>query len=182
MILFSVFIARVNSLQDYVPILQKAQKEGLKIALHFAEVPNDSEVTFILNHETFRPDRFGHCTCIHPSTGGKNELFQKFVELKIPSEICMTSNVSCNDTLSYETHHIKHFFEHDLPICICTDDKGAFKKSSSEEHAIAMQMLKANQDDMYNLSFKSIEYIFANEYIKDQLRSKFVEWKQSFTN
>ena len=85
--------ARVNDLKDYVPILQKGVHHGLKISLHFAEIKNDDEVSFILNHDAFRPDRMGHCTFIHPNSGGSKENWNKFLELKIPAEICLTSNV-----------------------------------------------------------------------------------------
>jgi len=170
---------RVNDLKDYVPILQKGVHHGLKISLHFAEIKNDDEVSFILNHDAFRPDRMGHCTFIHPNSGGSKENWNKFLELKIPAEICLTSNVNVKAAPSYEEHHLKYFYEKELPLCICTDDKGVFKKSSSEEYAKTMEILQLSQEDMYNLSFKAIDYVFSNDLIKDKLSHQFTEWKKS---
>ena len=81
--------ARVNSLKDYYPSLQKAQENGLKVALHFAEENNPSEIEFVLNScstGTFKPDRVGHCTHVIPY------FLSQFADLKIPSEICLSSN------------------------------------------------------------------------------------------
>ena len=81
--------ARVNSLKEYYPSLQKAKENGLKVALHFAEENNPSEIEFVLNScstGTFKPDRVGHCTHVIP------DFLSKFVDLKIPSEICLSSN------------------------------------------------------------------------------------------
>ena len=80
---------------------------------------------------------------------------------------------------SYEEHHLKYFYEKELPLCICTDDKGVFKKSSSEEYAKTMEILQLSQEEMYNLSFKAIDYVFSNDLIKDKLRHQFTEWKKS---
>ena len=44
-------------------------------------MPNEVEIIDILN---FKPERLGHCVCIHPNLKGSNELFQKLLELKIP--------------------------------------------------------------------------------------------------
>ena len=169
--------ARVNDLKDYIPFLQKSSLNGLKVSLHFAEVANESEVSFILNHDTFKPDRMGHCTFIHPNLGGTLPNWNKFQELKIPSEICLTSNVQCKSVSSYEDHHLQHIYDENLPFCICTDDKGVFNCSSTSEYLKAMEILKLTPEEMFDVSFKAIDYIFANESIKNLLRSKFLEWK-----
>ena len=81
--------ARVNSLKEYYPSLLKAKENGLKVALHFAEENNPSEIEFVLNScstGTFKPDRVGHCTHVNP------DFLSQFADLKIPSEICLSSN------------------------------------------------------------------------------------------
>ena len=112
--------ARVNTLKDYYPSLIKAKEKGLKVALHFAEENNEAEIDFVLDCEVFKPDRVGHCTFV------TSKFLTKFVELKIPSEICLSSNVKCGSVKCYESHHLKSFYEKNLPLCICTDDKGHF--------------------------------------------------------
>ena len=167
--------ARVNQLQDYIGALQKAQDQDLKVSLHFAEVKNDKEIEFVLNHCSFKPDRVGHCTFIHHSTavGMSESIWKKFCDWNIPSEICLTSNVKCRSVESYQSHHLPMWYKEKLPFAICTDDKGVFNCSSSEEYAQAMQLLELNQEEMLLLSKKSIEYIFADDNVKETLRSEF---------
>lgn len=45
------------------------------------QVPNEEETNDILK---FKPDRLGHCTCIHPSLQGSQQLFDMLLESKIP--------------------------------------------------------------------------------------------------
>jgi len=45
------------------------------------QVPNKEETNDILK---FKPDRLGHCTCIHPNLQGSQQLFDMLLESKIP--------------------------------------------------------------------------------------------------
>ena len=45
------------------------------------QVPNEIETNDILK---FKPDRLGHCTCVHPSLQGSQQLFDTLLESKIP--------------------------------------------------------------------------------------------------
>ncbi|RLN51417.1 hypothetical protein BBJ29_000651 [Phytophthora kernoviae] len=65
-------------------VLERARKGGLKLAVHFAEHFDDEEAMRILQ---FRPDRLGHACCL-PET-----LYAKMVAMRIPVEICLTSNI-----------------------------------------------------------------------------------------
>ena len=84
--------------------MKRASENGLKVTAHFAEVPNEPEVEFLLkNQGDFIPDRFGHVTCIHPDfNGGSEKLWELFKSLKVPSELCLTSNVLCKSVESYD--------------------------------------------------------------------------------
>ena len=98
--------ARVNSLKDYYPSLLKAKDNGLKVALHFAEESNPLEIEFVLNScttGTFKPDRVGHCTHVIP------DFLSKFVDLKIPSEICLSSNGQAHHMFS-QFLNVRFFF------------------------------------------------------------------------
>ena len=166
--------ARVNDLRDYVEVLKQAQNHGMKVSLHLAEVDNQEEIGFILDHPDFKPDRVGHCTFVHPQNGGSETTWKKFCLWDVPSEICLTSNIKCKSVESYSNHHLRSFYGENLKLCICTDDKGAFSCSSSEEHTRAMDLLKITEDEMFSLSLKAVDYIFADEYTKDAIRSLFV--------
>ncbi len=165
--------ARINELDHYYPALLKAKSHGLKVSLHFAEENREAEAEFVLKNAQLIPDRLGHCTYVPPT------LWSVFRELAVPAEICLTSNVKCGSVSGYDQHHLKIFHENELPFCICTDDKGVFSCSSSEEHNRAMELLGLNQEEMFQLSMKSIDFIFSNDDTKNRLRSQFIEKKNS---
>lgn len=62
-------------------VVAEARVNKLKITIHCAEVPNMKETEEIID---FVPDRIGHGTCIVSEFGGSDEMFQKFLESKIP--------------------------------------------------------------------------------------------------
>lgn len=64
--------------------LERARNGGLKLAVHFAEHFDDDEASRILR---FRPHRLGHACCL------PEPLYAKMVAMRIPIEVCLTSNV-----------------------------------------------------------------------------------------
>ncbi|KAJ9591848.1 hypothetical protein L9F63_001665, partial [Diploptera punctata] len=68
-------------ISDFLPLLERARNAGLSISIHCAEIPNPEEVEKILE---FKPDRLGHCTCVHPLCGGTEQLWHKLLDLQIP--------------------------------------------------------------------------------------------------
>ncbi|XP_072757087.1 N6-Methyl-AMP deaminase isoform X2 [Anoplolepis gracilipes] len=100
---------------SFLELLKMSRKAGLKIAAHCAEVPNEVETTDILK---FKPNRLGHCTCIHPNLQGSKQLFDMLLESKIPVELCLTSNVKCKTVPSYASHQFKYLYEVGHPVTI----------------------------------------------------------------
>lgn len=49
--------------------------------MYIPQIPNEMEIIDILK---FKPDRLGHCTCIHPDLQGSKQLFNMLLESKIP--------------------------------------------------------------------------------------------------
>lgn len=58
-----------------------AKNNGLKTTVHCGEVKNDEEVLKILS---FKPDRIGHATFLHPSYGGSQTIWDLYNLVKIP--------------------------------------------------------------------------------------------------
>lgn len=58
-----------------------AKNNGLKTTVHCGEVKNDDEVLKILS---FRPDRIGHATNLHPNHGGSQTIWDLYNLVKIP--------------------------------------------------------------------------------------------------
>ncbi|PNF24112.1 hypothetical protein B7P43_G03245 [Cryptotermes secundus] len=164
-----------GSLTDYLPSLAHARNAGLKISIHCAEIPNPDEVEKILD---FHPDRLGHCTCIHPLYGGSQELWIKLLNSHIPVELCLTSNVKCGTAESYKKHHFIHLFSVKHPVVLATDDKGVFSTSLSEEYMLTADSHGLSREQLWQMALSSIDYTFASEEEKNQLKDMFLQIKQ----
>lgn len=75
----------------------------------------------------------------------------------------------------------KYFISIELTIYFLlnfqTDDKGVFSSSLSQEYAIAASVFNMSKLDMWNLSFDSINYIFEQTVIKEQLKVIWEKWR-----
>jgi len=52
-----------------------------------------------------------------------------------------------------------------------TDDKGVFATSLSREYAVAAETFNLTRQNLWDLSYDSINYIFADDVVKEQLRT-----------
>ncbi|EFN89253.1 adenosine deaminase-like protein [Harpegnathos saltator] len=153
---------------SFVELLVIAKKAGLKIAAHCAEIPDEKETIDILK---LKPDRLGHCTCIHPSLQGSEQLFDMLLQSKIPVELCLTSNIKCKTVSSYAVHHFKYLYKAGHPITIGTDDKGVFDTCLSNEFQILSSVFNVGREQLKELSVLSVQYSFASTEEKEKLTS-----------
>ncbi|CAG9858032.1 unnamed protein product [Phyllotreta striolata] len=143
-----------------VNLFEKARRSGLKISIHCAEVKNDEEVKKILE---FVPDRLGHCVFLHPKHNGSAENWNIYLEKKIPIECCLTSNITCGIIEKYEAHHIGELIESKLPFSICTDDKGVFRTTLSNEYEQVMKHFDVSPKRLYQFVCETVKQCFASD-------------------
>ena len=67
-------------------------------------------------------------------------------------------------------------------VYLQTDDKGVFSTSLSEEYSIAADTFSLSRQQMWDLSYKSIEYIFADDSVKKSLQRKWTKLKEMERN
>ncbi|KAK8749005.1 hypothetical protein OTU49_015630 [Cherax quadricarinatus] len=101
-------------------------------------IPNEAETLAVLR--TGLVDRIGHGTFIHPSSGGSQELLYYVQHYHLPLELCLSSNVKCGTVKNIEDHHLAHWRKENHPVIICTDDKGVFSTSLSEEFHLCAEV------------------------------------------
>ncbi|XP_052860930.1 adenosine deaminase-like protein [Anopheles cruzii] len=153
---------------DFAPSLQKARKHGFKLALHCGEFEDEQEVREMF---AIGVDRIGHGTFI---TGENLEFAGKH---QIPFECCLTSNVKCKTVPSYKEHHFGKLLERNQPVCVCTDDFGVFETSLSRELEICATTFNLSNEQVYDLQQKSVDFTFATEEEKIQLRRTLNQFK-----
>ncbi|KAI8359995.1 adenosine deaminase [Blakeslea trispora] len=158
-----------GSFVELKPAFLRAQENNFPITLHFNESePNMVEGPTLLS---INPDRLGHATLL-------DDVCRKTIyEKNIPIEICMTSNILCKTVSTFEDHHIKELLNDNHPFILCTDDKGVFFSDSSNEYKVAVETFKLTYEDLYNISFRSIDSIFGDDKLKSQLKARWTEWK-----
>lgn len=157
--------------RDFIPVFKEAKDSGLKLALHLCEVPALQETMDLL---CLPPDRIGHGTCLHPEAGGTQEFVDTVLTHKTPLELCLTSNLIGQTVPDLDNHQFKFWYEKQHPCIICTDDKGVFSTSLTEEYQLAAVTFDLSPNDLWRLSLDSMNYAFCEEHLKEKLREK---WK-----
>ncbi|CAM5145001.1 unnamed protein product [Eretmochelys imbricata] len=162
--------------KDFFEPLFKAKKAGLKLALHLSEIPNKEEETKILLG--LPPDRIGHGTFLS-STTSSEDLVQLVKQNHIPIELCMTSNFKSQTVPSCDKHHFGYWYNMGHPTVLCTDDKGVFATDLSQEYQLVAKTFNLTPSQIWDLSYESINYIFASDHVKLKLREQWHKLKPS---
>ncbi|XP_063053148.1 adenosine deaminase-like protein [Engraulis encrasicolus] len=159
--------------RDFLPSLQRAKNSGLKLALHLSEVSSQADESELLLD--LPPDRIGHGTFLHTDMGGTSSLVEKVRRNNIPLELCLTSNVKGQTVPSYDKHHFQHWYKLGHPCIICTDDKGVFCTSLSQEYQLAASTFDLSKEVMWDLSQRAIGCTFAPPAVKERLEQTWAE-------
>ena len=99
---------------DLSPVFEKARKNGLKIALHFGEIPESGSVEELTKLLSYQPSRLGHV--IHVPDSIKKEI----VTRKLGIELCLSCNVLAGLTTGgLSNHHFGYWIDTDCPVILC---------------------------------------------------------------
>ncbi|XP_041366818.1 adenosine deaminase-like protein isoform X2 [Gigantopelta aegis] len=154
--------------------------DGVVVGIDFSgdpRIPNFEETLNVLKQ--CHCDRIGHGTCLNqPNPGdGRKELEEIVLQKKIPIEACMTSNVKTKTARDYESHHLDFWYKRNHPVVLCTDGKGVYQTTVSNEYVQAAEAFNLSRQNLWDLSFDSINHIFASDNVKSMLRAKWGEVK-----
>ena len=159
-----------GNLEQIVPVLRLAKQSGLKLAAHLAEIPSRSDDDRLIL--SVAPDRVGHATHLLST----EDSLAFVLEHRIPVELCLTSNVKCQTVPTYPDHHLGFWLQRRHPISLCTDDKGVFGTSLSEEYCLAGQHFALSRETLASLAASSAEQIFAEDDLKVALRRSWARY------
>ena len=143
----------------------KAKPNGLKITLHFAEVPASSSIEELESLLSFEPDRLGHV--IHVPEPIKQEIVKK----RLSVELCISCNVLAELIEGgVAEHHFRYWAATDCPVILGTDDVGVFCSDLSNEYLIVAQAFGLDKSQLLALSSRAIDGIFGGDAEKERLR------------
>ncbi|NP_001277741.1 adenosine deaminase-like protein isoform c [Mus musculus] len=97
-------------------------------------------------------------------------------------ELCLTSNIKSQTVPSYDQHHFGFWYSIAHPSVICTDDKGVFATYLSQEYQLAAETFNLTPFQVWDLSYESINYIFACDNTRSELRKRWTHLKQKVLN
>ncbi|KAG2415213.1 hypothetical protein HFD88_006404 [Aspergillus terreus] len=147
------------------PAFDKARAHGLRVTLHFAEVPAPPGQTELSTLLDFRPDRLGHV--IHVPEDVKREIARR----KLGLELCISCNVHAKMfDGGFLDHHFGYWRHEDCPVVLCTDDVGFFCSPVSNEYLLAAEHFHLTRVDILNMCQKAVDAIFGGEAEKARLR------------
>lgn len=152
----------VGHWSTFLPALQHARELGLPVTLHCAEVVNEAEADAMLD---FQPERLGHVCCL------SEKQWQRLRALKIPLELCLTSNVMTESVQDYCNHHLREVHRDRHPVALCTDDTGVFSTTLSREYALAAVALKLSDEQLKGLCSEAFRYAFVDGPVRKYLLS-----------
>ncbi|XP_074560123.1 N6-mAMP deaminase [Curcuma longa] len=156
----------VGEWETFLPALKHAKELGLPITLHCGEVPNHKEIKAMID---ICPQRIGHACFL------KEEDWTRVKVLRIPVEICLTSNIQSERLSSLSDHHFAELYKANHPLALCTDDSGLFSTSLSNEYRLAASTFGLNKRDMFILAQSAIQFSFADLEVKEELSKIFCE-------
>ncbi|XP_062187433.1 N6-mAMP deaminase [Phragmites australis] len=154
----------VGEWETYLPALQHAKELGIPITIHCGEVANRKEIQAVLD---FCPQRLGHVCCL------SDEEWKKLRSLKIPVEICLTSNVMTGGAPSLELHHFDDLYNAKHPLSLCTDDCGLFSTSLSNEYYLVAATFGLCKSELFQLAQDAVQFVFADDEVKSSLKELF---------
>lgn len=92
----------------------KARSSGLKVTLHFAEVPESSTTEELRTLLSYQPDRLGHVINV------PDEIKGEIADRDIGLELCLSCNVHAKLIPGgFEDHHFGYWLVQGLPISLC---------------------------------------------------------------
>lgn len=96
----------------------KAKRHGLRLTLHFAEVPASSCEEELVTLLSYEPERLGHV--IHVSDAIKEEIIARELGL----ELCLSCNVLAKLTPDgFPGHHFGFWRHKGCPLILCVGDE-----------------------------------------------------------
>jgi len=100
-------------------------------------------------------------------------LERRVAELRIPLEVCPTSNLQVSGFIKgYGDHPLKRYFDLGIPITLNTDNRLMSQVDLTHEYVAVVRAFSLERDDVKRIVLAGVEAAFAPEPIKEKLRER----------
>lgn len=149
---------------DYVDLFRYAKIKGIPFTIHAGEAAGVESIKAALDAGA---QRIGHGI-----RAIDDEAIQKIiVDKQVLLEVCMTSNYQTEAVKG--KHPIEKLYNNGIKISINTDNDTVSNIDINKEYTKILNETDLTMDDLGKCNKESIDYIFADQIVKDKLQKEF---------
>jgi len=147
-------------------VFDKAYSAGLPVTIHAGEASGWESVRDAV--DILHARRIGHGVRISENS----VFFDRIKEMKIPLEICITSNIHTGVFRDYASHPVKDFYRKGIRVTLNSDDRGVSNIDLTYEWGIAQKECGLEIEDILDININSAEAAFCAAGEKNKLKEK----------
>ncbi len=148
---------------------ERARRDGLHRVPHAGETCGADSIWAALN--LLFAERIGHGVRAIEDPS----LVEWLREMRIPLEICPTSNLRLGIYPAYASHPLRRLWDEGVVVTINSDDPPMFNTDLVQEYALLVDEFGFNIDELEQLSLNAVRASFLPEEAKHSLEKDFVE-------
>ena len=149
---------------DYIDLFRYAKIKGIPFTIHAGEAAGVESIKAALDAGA---KRIGHGI-----RAIDDEAIQKIiVDKQVLLEVCMTSNYQTEAVKG--KHPIEKLYNNGIKISINTDNDTVSNIDINKEYTKILNETDLTMDDLGKCNKESIDYIFADQIVKDKLQKEF---------
>ena len=159
-----------NPPAPFADLFRRAREGGLHSVPHAGEWNGPQSVWDTLEH--LQPERIGHGVRSIEDL----ELVQRLVELQIPLEVCLTSNVRTGVVPDYAHHPFMRLREAGVVVTLNSDDPPMFGSWPADEYRVAREEFGLDDDALAEVARTGVRSSFADEHRRRELLADIDRW------
>lgn len=149
---------------DYIDLFRYAKIKGIPFTIHAGEAAGVESIKAALDAGA---KRIGHGIRVID-----DESIQKIIiDKQVLLEVCMTSNYQTEAVKG--KHPIEKLYNNGIKISINTDNDTVSNIDINKEYTKILNETDLTMDDLGKCNKESIDYIFADQVVKDKLQKEF---------
>ncbi len=149
--------------EPFADAFKLAINNGLRVVAHAGEAAGPESIWAAI--DALRAERIGHGVRAIED----ENLINALADMKIPLEICVTSNLKTSVFPSYKKHPVRDLFKKGLIITINSDDPTMFGSSLTDEFFFLHDYLKFSIKEINQLVLNAVESSFLEKDDKEKL-------------
>jgi len=152
--------------EPFKEVFDKAYSAGIPVTIHAGEAAGWESVKEAV--DVLHARRIGHGVRISEN----GVFFDRIKEMKIPLEICITSNVQTGVFKDYGSHPVGDFYRRGIRVTINSDDRGVSNIDLTHEWEIAQKECGLEIEDILDININSVEAAFCDDVAKNKLKER----------